>query len=31
MRLLRGGGAGKIFQVGKQPMNARVEAYYNAV
>ena len=26
-----GGGFGKIFQVGKQPMNARVEAYYNAI
>ena len=26
-----GGGFGKIFQVGNQPMNARVEAYYNAI
>ncbi len=26
-----GGGAGKLFLVGDQPMNARVEAYYNVV
>ena len=31
MTLPLGGGVGKIFQVGKQPMNARVEAYYNAI
>jgi hypothetical protein len=24
-----GGGAGKLFTIGKQTMNARVEAYYN--
>lgn len=26
-----GGGAGKIFTIGSQPMNVRAEAYYNAV
>ena len=26
-----GGGFGRIFQVGKQPMNARAEACYNAI
>ncbi len=26
-----GGGAGKIFRIGKQPMNASVQAYYNVV
>ena len=26
-----GGGFGRIFKIGNQPMNARVEAYYNAV
>jgi len=26
-----GGGLGKIFKIGKQPMNMRVEAYYNAI
>ena len=26
-----GGGAGKIFKVGNQPMNARIEAYYNVI
>lgn len=26
-----GGGAGKIFSLGSQPMNVRAEAYYNAV
>lgn len=24
-----GGGAGKLFMIGSQAMNARVEAYYN--
>ena len=31
MTLPLGGGVGKIFKVGKQPMNARVEAYANVV
>ena len=31
MTLPLGGGFGKIFQAGNQPMNARVEAYYNAI
>jgi hypothetical protein len=26
-----GGGVGKIFRIGTQPMNASVQAYYNAV
>jgi hypothetical protein len=26
-----GGGIGKIFKIGKQPVNARVAAYYNAI
>jgi hypothetical protein len=26
-----GGGIGKIFRIGKQPMNAQVQAFYNAV
>jgi hypothetical protein len=26
-----GGGVGKIFRIGKQPMNAQVQAFYNAV
>jgi hypothetical protein len=26
-----GGGVGKIFRAGKQPMNAQVSAYYNVV
>jgi len=24
-----GGGAGKLFKIGNQPINARIEAYYN--
>jgi hypothetical protein len=31
MTLPLGGGVGKIFKVGKQPMNARVEAYSNVI
>ena len=26
-----GGGVGKIFKIGKQPMNVRAEAYYNVI
>jgi hypothetical protein len=26
-----GGGLGRIFKIGNQPMNARVEAYYNVI
>ena len=24
-----GGGVGKLFKIGKQPVNSRIEAYYN--
>ena len=24
-----GGGVGKLFKIGKQPINSRIEAYYN--
>jgi hypothetical protein len=24
-----GGGIGKLFKIGKQPINSRIEAYYN--
>jgi hypothetical protein len=26
-----GGGAGKIFRIGKQPLNAQIQAFYNVV